>query len=189
MNPLFEAGDELERFLMERQWRFCIIGGVAIARWGEPRATRDVDITLFVGFGAEEPFVEQLLAHFQARVSDAAGFALTNRVLLLLAGNGTPVDIALGGLPFEESVVDRASPFEFAPGLFLTTCSAEDLVVLKAFADRPGDWADVEGVVVRHGDDLDWPYIVAQLEPLCELKEAPEILKRLEYVREAAEDG
>lgn len=187
MNPVFEAADELQRFLAQRQWRFCIIGGLAVARWGEPRATRDVDITLFAGFGDEEPFVEQLLAHFQARVPDPAAFALAHRVVLLLASNGTPVDLALGGLPFEERVVGRATPFEFAPGLFLTTCSAEDLVVLKAFADRPRDWADLDGVVVRQGDQLDWPYIVAQLEPLCQLKEAPEILTRLDEVRRAAE--
>jgi hypothetical protein len=37
-------------------------------------------------------------------------------------------------MPFEESVVDRATPYEFAPDIRLRTASAEDLLVLKAFA-------------------------------------------------------
>ena len=54
MNPVFEAALEVQRFLQERHWRFCIIGGVALQRWGEPRATVDVDLTLLTGFGEEE---------------------------------------------------------------------------------------------------------------------------------------
>jgi hypothetical protein len=37
-------------------------------------------------------------------------------------------------MPFEESAVARATPYEFAPGIFLVTASAEDLIVMKAFA-------------------------------------------------------
>lgn len=70
------------------------------------------------------------------------------------------VDITLGGLPFEESVVDRSSPFTFPPDVVLRTCSAEDLIVLKAFADRPKDWVDIDGIIVRHCLQLDWTYVV-----------------------------
>jgi hypothetical protein len=31
----------------------------------------------------------------------------------------------------------------------LHTCSAEDLIVLRAFADRSKDWVDIEGVIIR----------------------------------------
>ena len=65
------------------------------------------------------------------------------------------MDIALGGLPFEARVIARSSSFDVAPGVVLVTCSAEDLVVLKAFADRAQDWLDIEGVIVRQGANLD----------------------------------
>ena len=65
----------------------------------------------------------------------------------------------------------------------LRTCSAEDLIVLKAFADRPKDWVDVEGVIIRQGDRLDWRYTVAELAPLAALKEAPDIVTRLERAK------
>ena len=65
----------------------------------------------------------------------------------------------------------------------LNTCSAEDLVVLKAFADRSRDWADIEGVLLRSGNRLVWETVEAELEPLCEAKEAPHILPRLRALR------
>ena len=65
----------------------------------------------------------------------------------------------------------------------LNTCSGEDLVVLKAFADRSRDWADIEGVLLRSGHRLVWETVEAELEPLCEAKEAPHILPRLRALR------
>ena len=62
--------------------------------------------------------------------------------------------------------------------------SAEDLLVLKAFADRPKDWVDVDGVIIRQAGKLDWRYVFAHLAPLAELKEAPEIVTRLERRRQ-----
>lgn len=180
VNALFEAGIEIQHFLQERQWRFCLIGGLAVVRWGEIRATQDLDIIVLTDLGSEETYIHELLAHFDSRLADAVAFALKNRVLLISASNSVPIDISLGGIPFEEEVVSRARPFDFSPGVSLITCTAEDLIVLKAFADRPQDWLDIEGVLIRQEKFLDWDYIHRQLRPLCELKEAPEIAARLD---------
>ena len=177
MIEVIRAAAELQAFCESQQWQFCIIGGLALQRWGEPRETADVDLTLLTGFGGEERFVRKILDHFDARVSDAANFALTRRVLLVRARSGVGLDIALGGLPFEETVIARSSLFAFPPQTLLRTCSAEDLLVLKAFAARAKDWLDVEGVIIRQTGKLDWSYIRSQLQPLAELKEAPEIME------------
>jgi hypothetical protein len=55
--------------------------------------------------------------------------------------------------------------------LVLNTCSAEDLVVLKAFADRPQDWLDIEGIIVCHGRALDRAHVLDELISLLEMKE------------------
>jgi hypothetical protein len=180
---VIQAAAELQSFCESQGWRFCVIGGLALQRWGEPRETADVDLTLLAGFGGEEPFVHKLLNRYEARIADAADFALTRRVLLLRARSGVGLDIALGGLPFEESVVARSSLFVFPGNTVLRTCSAEDLLVLKAFAARGKDWLDVEGVIVRQTGKLDWSYIRRQLQPLVELKESPEIMEELERRR------
>ena len=54
---------------------------------------------------------------------------------------------------------------------------------MKAFAARPRDWLDIEGIIIRQTGKLDWTYIRNQLGPLTELKEAPEILIALESRR------
>jgi hypothetical protein len=64
MNLLFEAALEVEQFCRERGWRACIIGGLAVIRWGEPRGTSDVDLALFTGFGDEPAYIEPILARF-----------------------------------------------------------------------------------------------------------------------------
>lgn len=185
MKDLFEVARRVQEFLDARGWRSCVIGGVAVQRWGEPRLTRDVDVTLLTGLGDEEKYVDELLKHFASRVADAREFALTRRVMLLTSGDGTDIDLALGGLPFEENAVGRASDFEFYPGLTLRTCSAEDLMVMKAFASREQDWGDVKGILARQ-KTLDWRIIYSELEPLCELKDAPEIVLRLKQLQTGA---
>jgi hypothetical protein len=93
------------------------------------------------------------------------------------------LDVSLAALPYEALVIDRSSYFVYAPDVNLRTCSAEDLIVLKAFAGRGQDWVDVERIIVRQTGKLDWGYIREQLRPLAELKEAPEILDQLEARR------
>ena len=51
--------------------------------------------------------------------------------------------------------------------------------MLKAFADRPKAWVDVEGIIIRQAGRIDWVCVHAALAPLAELKEAPEIMARL----------
>jgi len=180
---VYRAAADLQRRFEERGWRFCIIGGLALQRWGEPRETIDVDVTLLTGFGREETFIREILCWYAPRVTNADDFALAHRVLLVQAASGVGIDIALGGMPFEEAAVRRATPYEFSAGISLRTASAEDLIVMKAFAARPKDWIDVEGIVIRQGDRLDWSLIDAELRPLVELKGEPEILNRLSQIR------
>ena len=168
MKSLFLAAAELERFLAEQGWRYCFIGGIALQRWGQPRLTNDVDVTLLTGFGNEALYVDALLGRYQARIPESRAFALAHRVLLLQSSDGIPIDVALGGIAFEEQAVARATRYEFLPGMSLLTCSAEDLIVLKAFANRPRDWGDVETIIGRQQARLDWRYIFQQLEPLCQ---------------------
>jgi hypothetical protein len=179
VNALFRAAADFQTFCATRGWNCCVIGGLAVQRWGEPRQTRDVDLTLLTGLGSEERFADPILAHYRARVPDARRFALERRVLLVETTDRIPLDISLGGLPYEARVVARASPFVLAPDATLTTCSAEDLVVLKAFAGRVQDWLDIEGVLARQGTRLDRELVLAELRPLLDLKEDAESESRL----------
>jgi len=180
LTDALHAAKDLQETVLGRGWRFCFIGGLALQRWGEPRVTVDVDVTLLTGFGDEEPFIRHLVSHYAPRRPDAAAFALRNRVLLLKTRGGVGLDIALGGLPFEEDAVSRATPADFLPDVQLVTCSAEDLVVMKTLADRARDWVDIRTVLIRQAGRLDLAYIRRQLRPLVQIKEQPDILARLD---------
>lgn len=179
MIPLFRVALDLQQVCEQQGWLFCFIGGIALQRWGEPRYTRDADITLFTDFGGEERFVDLLLERFEGRVPNAREFALKARVLLLQHADGIPLDVGLGALPFERNSIERSSVWRAAEDCDLRTCCAEDLVVHKAFASRDRDWADIDGILQRRGDKLDVRLIFEELEPLVALKEEPEILGRL----------
>lgn len=188
MIPIIETARRIQTFLEEKKWRFCFIGGVALQVWGEPRLTNDVDLTIMTGFGGEEIYVRALVEKFVPRIENAEAFALRNRVLLLKTTDEIGIDISFGALPFEEEATRRASYQNYLPEISLKICSPEDLIVLKAFADRTRDWADIETVVIKQ-KNLDWNYISLQLSPLVELKDAPEILDKLEKLKSEMESG
>lgn len=72
------AAGEVQEFCRTHRWPFCFIGVVAVQRWGEPRMTQDVDLTLLTGFGREEQYVDALLTQLQGRRPDARDFALAH---------------------------------------------------------------------------------------------------------------
>ena len=82
-------------------------------------------------------------------------------------------------MPFEERAIARASDYQIAPATVIRMCSAEDLIVLKVFADRPQDWLDVAGIVGRQGERLETSVIWQELMPLLDLKDDPAAAPRL----------
>lgn len=190
MNELTRLALELQTFCEDHDWKFCVIGGLAVQHWGEPRFTKDVDLTLLAGFGGEEAIVDEWLARYEARIADARAFSLVRRVLLLRSSEGIGIDVALGALPFEESAIARSKKIAIEKGAALRLCSAEDLIVMKAFASRPLDWHDIRGILVRQGTrKLNWSYVQRYLRPLCDLKDAPEIMAELERIKKEVRAG
>ena len=46
----------------------------------------------------------------------------------------------------------------------------------------------MDGIIIRQSGRVDWTYVRTQLAPLAELKEAPEIVDRLDKRRVALEN-
>ena len=86
----------------------------------------------------------------------------------------------LAASPFEVEVLDRSSAWDFADGLSIVTCSAEDLVIYKLVAGRARDVADIEGIVRRQGAGLDVERIRRYGALFAELKEEPDLLRSFE---------
>lgn len=158
----------------------CVIGALAVHRWGEPRATSDADFSALVPYGNERLALDTLLRRFKARRPDARAFALADRVLLLTTDAGIDLDVALASSLFEIEALELASSWEIVPAVTLRTCSAEHLIVYKLIAARPRDIVDVDGIVRTQGDRLNIDGIRRWGREFAELKEDPDLLRPFE---------
>lgn len=183
MNEVYEAAEELQRFLDERGWPNCVIGAVAVIRWGRQRTTTDADFSVLTGFGSERVILQQLAERYPGREPNEVEFALGARVYRCFAPNQTPLDIGLAAFPYEEQVIARARPHTFASGSVVRVCELHDLIVMKAFAGRDQDWGDLQYLVSWHRKTIDWTRIDGPLEELCNLSENFDAVTRLAELR------
>jgi len=51
MNPQLKAALEIHQFFDKEGIPYALMGGIAVQHWGEPRFTRDVDITIMIPSG------------------------------------------------------------------------------------------------------------------------------------------
>ena len=182
MNQQFETAWRLDRFFTDRGIPYAIIGGFAVQRWGQPRFTRDVDVTILLPPGGEAATLRELVAAFPARVEDPVDFALEHRVLPLTVPGGSEADVSLGLPGYEEEAIARGVAYDLGGGRNVRLCSAEDLVIHKALAGRAQDVLDIEGIVARQGKALDVAYVRRWLVELGRVSDDPEVPARFERI-------
>lgn len=180
LGPIFEAALEAQNVCLAIKLPHCVIGGLAVQRWGEPRFTADADFSVLVQQGAESDAIQGLLKQLSARIEDAEEFAVRTRVVLLKSGDDIGIDVVLAGLPYEARVIERSSLWAMDEAHNLRTCSAEDLVIMKVFAARDKDWADVTSILERQGGSLNLDLIREELKLLLAAKEADHLGQQLE---------
>ncbi|MBI2267430.1 MAG: nucleotidyltransferase, partial [Armatimonadetes bacterium] len=88
-------------------------------------------------------------------------------------------DLLMGVFPYEEQAVRRGVRIEYE-GTAMTFCTAEDLIIHKAIADRDKDWNDIEGIVWRQKKRLDIAYVRHWLRQWAEELEKPQMVSRFE---------
>lgn len=179
MNPQLRAAWAMHRFFHETLGlNYAVIGGIALQFWGEPRFTRDLDLTIEDRLDLTE-LVRAATETFGSRVGDPYQFARDTR-MLLLSVHDVDVDVALALRGYEDALFQRSQPYEVERGKRIRICSAEDLIIHKALAGRPQDLADLQSVILRQGEGLDTRYIRSWLKQFSAAVEDPEILGRFE---------
>ncbi len=189
MNHLVEAAWEVHQFLTGLNLPYAIIGGLAVQHWGEPRVTANVDVSVAVPADATDEFLAKAIVHFHPRTQDAQDFARENRVLLVSASNGCPVDICLAIAGYEDEMMRRSVSRELQPGRAVRICTPEDLVIHKLVAGRPRDLEDAETVIMRQRDRLDADYIRRWLADFANALDQPDLLERFESIWRSAQQA
>jgi hypothetical protein len=183
MKDLINIAADLQSFAEANGWKFHFIGGIAVQVWGRPRLTTDVDITLYTDLINEEDYISKFLAKYRPRVPNIEEFALQMRVMPLETSDGVGIDVVFGGLSEPNSQLERASYQKFTDAIALKVCSAEDLIILKTIAWRPQDIFDIEGIVTKQSE-LDWTYILEQLQIVSEYENIAANTQGLLEIRE-----
>jgi hypothetical protein len=160
MNALVQLINTVSRYLKGAGIPHVIVGGVAVAIWGRPRATEDVDIVVDLADGQIEAFAAHLDAHGIRLDAKAARRALADGKSFSLADQWSIhwVDVRPPVRPIDHATIERATHIELA-GEQVAVATAEDTVIGKLLAGRLQDLLDAKSVVLRRGDKLDRAYL------------------------------
>lgn len=140
-----------------------VIGALAVAVWGEPRVTRDVDLKVMLTRGDARRLADILGTDFDCLGVNPVTTLEQFGMLFVRDKSGTRIDLLLMETGFDEGVIRRGVMVELLPGVSVKVCSAEDLIVYKLLSSRPRDGADAESIVIRQGQALDTTYIISNL--------------------------
>jgi hypothetical protein len=127
-------------------------GALALAYCtNEPRATRDIDLNVFVQPTSARRAVAALPAGVDRTEADIT--VLGHDGQIRLQWDDTPVDVFLSTHEFHRIAATRVRHEPFA-GEILPFLSGTDLVVFKAMFNRPKDWVDIAEVAAVNGADF-----------------------------------
>lgn len=129
---------------------YMVIGGQAVLLYGEPRVTKDIDITL----GVDVDRIDDILA-----VATAAGIRplveasdFTRRTMVLPCADdasGLRVDFIFSFTPYESEAIARGRDLQVGTAS-VRFIGPEDLIIHKILAGRPRDLEDVRTILVKN---------------------------------------
>jgi len=166
MPELDDALVKLSSWLTENEIHHMVIGGFAVSVWGEPRFTRDLDVTVSVPSDKFANTIDLICARFHSLSGDPRRIVTETRVLPIMV-EAVPVDLIFAALPYEEEAIARARPIHLKQGS-VPVCSPEDLILHKIVSQRPRDHEDIEGIFRYRHVELDYGYLDPRVEELAD---------------------
>lgn len=130
---------------------YMVIGGQAVQLYGEPRLTRDIDITLAAGVDKLD-LILQLCATQDLKVLVAQPAEFVRETLVLPAleeSSGIRVDFIFSFSEYERQAIERSRAVKMAD-TEVQFAAVEDLVIHKLVAGRPRDIEDVRAVLAKN---------------------------------------
>lgn len=174
-----DALESLTLWFKERNVRYSIIGGVAVAFLVTPRSTQDIDSIVWLDLDQAGSFLDSGASFgFVPRINDALDFVKLSRVLLLRhQPSGLDIDISLAATPFEWELIERTRKTSL--GEFdIQLPTPEDIIVMKAIAAREIDYQDIRRILDVH-KDLDLKRIKYWVKQFADVLEMPELVDDL----------
>ena len=130
---------------------YMVIGGQAVLLYGEPRLTRDIDITLGVGVRELNKLKETISSlGLKILVERDEEFVERNMVFPTLdEKSGIRVDFIFSFSPYERQAIERAKDIKLGRSL-VRFASLEDVVIHKVIAGRARDLEDIKSILLKN---------------------------------------
>jgi len=177
MTRLEAALLEVSAILDELLIPYMLIGGLAVAQWEEPRATLDIDITIWVEPDRLELTVSELCLRLAPKPKEPLAFVRETRVLPASTSQGIPVDLIFAMWPMEREAIQNAVERSVA-GKTFHVVPLDYLLFLKLTSNRAKDLDDAERLLRRHRGRFHAAWLEARLAEISEALGQPEILER-----------
>lgn len=129
---------------------YALIGGLAVAAWGAPRATEDIDL---LAQASPSPDLDSALraSGFEPEWRRGGPDDPVPLVLRLCSAPGPEIDVVCATRGWEREMLTRAVRVRLPDGPEMPVVGVIDLILLKLMAGGPGDLADVADLLARVG--------------------------------------
>lgn len=163
-----------------------IIGGQAVLLYGEPRLTKDIDITLGIGVNEHQKILSATdELGLKVLAENPIEFISQFMVLPALDKNtGIKIDFIFSFTPYEQQAIKRSKivKIENANVNFATL---EDVIIHKIFAGRARDLEDVRIILLKN-PNYNKEYIVKWLSEFDKSLREEYVVKFKEMLRDLA---
>ncbi len=141
----------IARGLNQASIPYMVIGGQAVLIYGEPRLTRDIDVTLGIGVSELARFKKVLPAmDLKVLVKKVEEFVARTMVLPTKdRESDIRVDFIFSFSPYERQAIERARSVKIG-GTQVKFASLEDVVIHKVISGRPRDLEDIQSILVKN---------------------------------------
>jgi hypothetical protein len=166
--PLDEKVLALDQALGAARVPHAFGGALALAYYGTPRGTIDIDVNVFVR-ADKAARVLAALAPLGVERGDARTLArIADQGQVRLRWDATPVDLFFSYDALHDGALARVRSVPFGDGAAIPILSAEDLALFKVIFDRPKDWSDLAEVLFTQGPDFDAGYVLGWLRRILD---------------------
>jgi hypothetical protein len=164
MANYFHSIVTLQSYLQQNGIASVVIGGVAVAAWGEPRVTRDVDLKIQLKRQDAEWLVALLSPDYSMFLSNPSEALRKQAMIFVKDKLGTRIDLLLAETLYDDAAIQHGREYEITPGVSIRICTPEDLLIYKLVSTRLRDHEDAASVIRRQGEALDDHYVIGWLE-------------------------
>jgi len=137
--------------LDEQSIPYMVIGGQAVLLYGEPRLTRDIDVTLGVGVSVLEKITE-ICREMSLTLLPSNIPEFVKQTMVLPTKDkitGIRVDFIFSFTPYERQAIKRAREIRIRD-VVIRFASPEDVIIHKVFAGRVRDLDDVCSILLKN---------------------------------------